>query len=92
VNAVFSRGFKADLVREEARYAEISERLSGDFHERVAGLVREVIKWKGGDHIGPHGFPCRRAKPFPFYVYSRAKRAASSSGLRIRSPRVKRLP
>jgi hypothetical protein len=33
VNAVFSRGFKADLVREEARYAEISERLSGDFHE-----------------------------------------------------------
>ena len=48
MNAVFSRGFKADLVREEARYAEISERLSGDFHERVAGLVREVIKWKGG--------------------------------------------
>ena len=69
MNAVFSLGFKADLVREEARYAEISERLSGDFHERVAGLVREVINWKGGDHIGPHGFPCRRAKPFPFYVY-----------------------
>jgi hypothetical protein len=19
--------------------------------------------------VGPHGFPCRRAKPFPFYVY-----------------------
>jgi hypothetical protein len=69
VNAVFGRGFKADLVREEARYAEISERLSGDFHERVAGLVREVIKWKGGDQVGPHGFPCRRAKPFPFYIY-----------------------
>ena len=31
--------------------------------------MREVIKWKGGDHVGPHGFPCRRAKPFPFYVY-----------------------
>ena len=43
--------------------------MSGDFHERVAGVVREVIKWKGGDHIGPHGFPCRRAKPFPFYLY-----------------------
>ena len=69
MNAVFSSGFKTDLVREETRYAEISERLSGDFHERVAGLVREVIKWKGGDHIGPHGFPCRRAKPFPFYIY-----------------------
>ena len=74
MNAVFSRGFKADLVREEARYAEISERLSGDFHERVAGLVREVIKWKGGDHVGPHGFPCRRAKPFPFYIYYRGRR------------------
>ena len=47
MNAVFSSNFKTDLVREETRYAEISERLSGDFHERVAGLVREVIKWKG---------------------------------------------
>jgi hypothetical protein len=69
VNAVFSSDFKKDLLGEETRYAEVSERLAGDFHERVAGLVREVIKWKGGDHDGPHGFPCRRAKPFPFYVY-----------------------
>jgi hypothetical protein len=69
VNAVFSSSFKTDLVREETKYAEVSERLSGDLHERVAGLVREVIKWKGGDHVGPHGFPCRRAKPFPFYIY-----------------------
>ena len=69
MNAVFSSSFKTDLVREETRYAEISERLSGDFHERVSGLVREVIKWEGGDHIGPHGFPCRHARPFPFYIY-----------------------
>ena len=69
MNAVFSSSFKTDLVREEARYAEISERLSGDFHERIAGLVREVIRWGGGDHVGPHGFPCRHARPFPFYLY-----------------------
>lgn len=69
MNAVFSSSFKADLVREEKKYAEISERLSGDFHERVAGVVREIIKWNGSDHVGPHGFPCRRSKPFPFYIY-----------------------
>lgn len=69
MNAVFSSGFKTDMVREETRYAEMSERLSGDFHERVAVLVHEVIKRRGGDHAGPHGFPCRRAKPFPFYIY-----------------------
>ena len=28
-------------------------RMSGDFHERIAGLVREVIKWKRGDHLRP---------------------------------------
>jgi hypothetical protein len=69
MNAVFSSSFKTDLIREETKYAEISERLSGDFHERVAGVVREIIKWNGGDHVGPHGFPCRRTKPFPFYIY-----------------------
>jgi hypothetical protein len=68
VRAVFSSNFKTDLVREETRYAEISERLAGDLHERIAGLVREVIRWKGGDHVDQHGFPCRRAKPFPFYI------------------------
>ena len=73
MNAVFSSSFKADLVREETKYAEISERLSGDFHERVAGIVREIIKWSGSDHVGPHGFPCRRTKPFPFYIYYKAE-------------------
>jgi hypothetical protein len=36
--------------------------------ERIAGQAREIIKWNGGDHVGPHGFPCRRATPFPFYI------------------------
>jgi hypothetical protein len=34
----------------------------------LPGNAREIIKWKGGDHVGPHGFPCRRARPFPFYI------------------------
>lgn len=69
MKAIFSRQFRADLHREEARYREISERLAGAFHERVAGQTREIIRWRGGDHVGPHGFPCRRTKPFPFYIY-----------------------
>lgn len=68
MKAVFSTRFKADLDTEAARYRSISERLASAFMERVAGQSREIIKWKGGDHIGPHGFPCRRTTPFPFYI------------------------
>ena len=68
MNAVFSSRFKADLDAEAERYRSISERLASAFTERAAGQVREIIKWKGGDHVGPHGFPCRRTTPFPFYI------------------------
>lgn len=68
MKAIFSRQFRDDLAREEGRYHEISERLAGAFHERVAGQTREIIRWGGGDHVGPHGLPCRRSKPFPFYI------------------------
>lgn len=73
MKAVFSRQFKADLLREETKYLEISERLAGDFRERVAGQSREIIRWEGGDHVGPHGFPCRRTRPFPYYIYYSVK-------------------
>lgn len=69
MKAVFSSQFRDDLVREEEWYHEISERLAGAFRERVAGQTREIIRWRGGDHVGPHGFPCRRTKPFPFFIY-----------------------
>src|SRR6266542_804755 len=72
VKPVFSRQFHADLLREEAKYREISDRLASVFRERVAGQTREIICWQGGDHIGPHGFPCRRTKPFPFFIYYQA--------------------
>jgi len=73
VKVVFSRQFRADLLSEETKYHEISERLASAFHERVSGQAREIIRWKGGDHVGPHGFPCRRTRPFPFYVYYQIK-------------------
>ncbi len=69
MKALFSRQFRNDLRREEANYRDSSDRLASAFRERVAGQTREVIRWQGGDHVGPHGFPCRRTRPFPFYIY-----------------------
>lgn len=69
MKAVFSSRFKVDLLDAEKRYGGISPRLASALRERIAGQVREIIRWNGGDHIGPHGFPCRRTKPFPFYIY-----------------------
>lgn len=68
MKAIFSRGLKADLDAGVERYRAVSERFSSAFKERVAGQAREIIKWEGGDHVGPHGFPCRRTTPFPFYI------------------------
>ena len=68
MKAVFSTRFQADLLQVEVKYGEISDRLAGALRERVAGQAREIIRWQGGDHTGPHGFPCRRTKPFPFFI------------------------
>jgi hypothetical protein len=68
VNAVFSSLFKKDLVEAETRYYSISDRLGSDLHERVKNAVRSIIRLEGGDHVGPHGFPCKRCRPFPFYI------------------------
>jgi hypothetical protein len=73
VKVIFSSLFKRDLLEAETRYLEKSPRLGEDFHERVKEAVRVIIKWKGGDHVGPHGFPCRRCRPFPYLVYYEIK-------------------
>lgn len=69
MKAVFSSRFKADLLTAEERYEEISQGLRRALRRRVAEQVREVIRRGRGDHVGPHGYPCRRARPFPFYIY-----------------------
>lgn len=69
MNVVFSSFFKQELLDAESRYTEISERLGDDFHARVKEVVRGISKWKGGDHVSPHGFPCRKCRPFPYLVY-----------------------
>jgi len=69
VKLVFSSLFREDLLRESARYAEISPRLGAEFSERVKAALRTVVQWRGGGHVGPHGFPCRRCRPFPLLLY-----------------------
>lgn len=69
MRVVFSSLFKQDLLDAETRYASASTRLSDDFHERVKEAVRTIIRRQGGDHIGPHGYPCRKCRPFPFLLY-----------------------
>ena len=69
MKVVFSSLFKRDLLEAETRYSGISPRLGDDFHSRVKEAIRVIIKWHGGDHVGPHGFPCRRCRPFPHLVY-----------------------
>jgi Plasmid stabilisation system protein. len=69
MKVVFSTRFRDDLAEAADYYRRISDRLAADFVERVKSTVRTVIKWGGGDHVGPHGFPCRRCRPFPYLVY-----------------------
>ena len=69
MTARFSSVFKKDLLEAEARYAAISPKLGDDFHARVKEAVRTIIVRRGGDHVGPHGFRCRKCRPFPYLLY-----------------------
>ena len=73
MRAVFSKEFNLELLQKEEQYKQISPRLGSAFHARVVSQVQEIVKWQGGDHVGPHGLPCRRTKPFPFYIYYRVE-------------------
>lgn len=66
----FSSVFKRDLLDAETRYAAVSPKLGEDFHARVREAIRTVIARNGGDHFGPHGFRCRKCRPFPYLVYN----------------------
>ena len=69
MKVTFSTLFKRDLLDAESYYAAKSAQLGDEFHQRVKETVRSIVKWKGGDHFGPHGYRCRKCKPFPYLVY-----------------------
>ena len=68
MKVVFSELFKGDLLAASERYEAISPRLAEDFSGRVKAAVRTILRWEGGDHVGPHGYPCRRCHPFPYLL------------------------
>ena len=67
LGAVFKRG------RAKARryYAATSEPLAEKFDKAVKEVIRTIAQRNGGDHVGTHGYPCRRCSPFPYLVYYR---------------------
>jgi len=69
MKVVFSSLFKSDLAEAEEKYALISPKLADDFHARVKENIRAIVRWQGGDHVGPHGHPCKHCRPFPYLLY-----------------------
>lgn len=61
----FSSLFRQYLKSASQHYEDISPRLCEDFEARVKTAIRTISSWNEGDHVGPHGFPCRRCRPFP---------------------------
>jgi hypothetical protein len=69
VKLLLASNFKDDLLIADTYYFRISNRLGSEFHERVRETIRTVVRFGGGDHVGPHGFKARKAEPFPYIVY-----------------------
>ena len=66
---VLSSEVKNDLAEAERYYEAVSAALAADFRTEAAAAVRTILQRGGGDHVGPHGFPCRRCARFPYVVY-----------------------
>ena len=66
---VLGTGVKTDLAEAERYYAAISPDLGTDFRAQAADAVRTIAARQGGDHVGPHGFRCRRCVRFPYLIY-----------------------
>jgi hypothetical protein len=71
VKVVLSAFFKRGRLQARRYYAGISRGLVDELDDQVQGVIRVIANRKGGDHIGPHGHPCRRCSPFPYLVYYR---------------------
>jgi hypothetical protein len=69
VNLLFSSRFKDDLLIADTYYFRVSNRLGSEFHDRVKETIRTIVRFGGGDHVGPHGYKARKAEPFPYIVY-----------------------
>ena len=69
MRVVLSQPFKDDLLHAETHYFRISATLGEKMHSRVKESIRNIVRRRGGDHVGPHGYRCKRCAPFPWLVY-----------------------
>jgi plasmid stabilization system protein ParE len=74
VKVVFNAEARQDLREARRYYARASQSRANDFDDQVKEVVRTIVQRKGGDHVGAHGFPCRRCSPYPYLVYYRILR------------------
>lgn len=71
MKVVLGAVFKQARAKARKHYAGISRLCVDNFDRHVTEAIRTIMERKGGDHVGPHGFPCRRCSPFPYLVYYR---------------------
>jgi hypothetical protein len=71
VKVVLGAFFRRGRLQARRYYARRSERLVDEFDDEVQAIIRVIAERKGGDHVGPHGHPCRRCPSFPYLVYYR---------------------
>jgi plasmid stabilization system protein ParE len=69
MKVVLSQPFKDDLLQAETHYFRISAALGEKLHARVKETIRGIVRRGGGDHVGVHGYRCKRCAPFPWLVY-----------------------
>ena len=69
MRVILSQPFKDDFLEAETHYFRISATLGEKLHARVKETIRSIVRWGGGDHVGPQGYRCKRCAPFPWVVY-----------------------
>ena len=69
MKVVFNAASKRDLRRAIKYYADTSLKRADALRAQVKEVVQTITRRRGGDHVGPHGLPCRRCTPFPYPVY-----------------------
>lgn len=69
MKVVLAAVFKRSRLQARRYYAGISQRRVNELDDQIQGVIRVIAERKGGDHVGPHGYPCRRCSSFPYLIY-----------------------
>jgi hypothetical protein len=69
MRVILSKSFKDDLLYAETHYFRVFATLGKKLHARVKEAIRSIVRWGGGDHVGPHAYRYKRCAPFPWILY-----------------------